>query len=366
MKNIALALILGVAACATVPPASAGNGKYYNVNVYSASATMALNGQLTMANPTQLSSGPVITLNASSGSIVGNYVTLTPGAAPVVVTTGTIYFDTSLGVPRISENGSTFVTLATGSVSGNFINLQGSTPGAQQSGNLNISGTGIFGNTSETNDTATTLTVLGTTTVQGNAFSVGGSSFTVSGGNATVAYTMTATNFVGSGAGLTGLLTPSVQASSVTAGTFAAGVFLPAGQLTGGPMASSVLPSTVAFTSVANNFTQGQTLSAQSGQNVLNVNPGVSGTLAGVVISSAASGIDGLKVFDTGASVAHELQGDNAYLAEQGAGNLGVGTTSPQYKADINGTMRATNSIISSTESVLGNAFSVGGSSFVV
>lgn len=91
---------------------------------------------------------PATRLHVSSGGAIFDgtnaAVTLTPIAAPTA-TKGKLYYDSSTDLLRYSRDGSTFVDLATGSVSGNFVNLQAATPGTQQSGNSNVSGAGIFG-----------------------------------------------------------------------------------------------------------------------------------------------------------------------------------------------------------------------------
>lgn len=61
------------------------------------------------------------------------------------------------------------------------------------------------------------LVVVGTATVQGNAFSIGGSSFTVAGGSSTVAYLMTARAFSGDGSALTSV--PNTSPCAPGAGT---------------------------------------------------------------------------------------------------------------------------------------------------
>ncbi len=62
--------------------------------------------------------------------------------------------------------------------------------------------------------TVASVTVIGTTTVQGNAFSVGGATFTVAGGSATVAYGMTMGNLI-SNPGGKGLLQSSAIGVSI-------------------------------------------------------------------------------------------------------------------------------------------------------
>ena len=95
------------------------------------------------SNNNQFSINP--TSAAFSGTNLGvNALLLTPESAPAAQK-GLCYFDSSLNVIKCSENGSTYVQLATGSVSGNFVNLQNTSPGSQQSGSLNLSGMGVFG-----------------------------------------------------------------------------------------------------------------------------------------------------------------------------------------------------------------------------
>jgi len=103
--------------------------------------TYGLNQNPTLLTAT-VSSLTVTNQSLLTGTTVLNGLDFVPSAAPTAAK-GEVYFDSSLGGLEVSLNGSTFVGLSTGAV-GNFVNLQSATPGSQQSGNLNISGTGII------------------------------------------------------------------------------------------------------------------------------------------------------------------------------------------------------------------------------
>lgn len=104
---------------------------------------------------------PTLVVNCATHQVIfdGAQAVVLPtlGSAPTAAK-GIIYYDTGLNVYRVSEDGATFINLATGSVSGNFVNLQGTTPGAPQSGNANVSGTVISGASSVTGGNGASVT----------------------------------------------------------------------------------------------------------------------------------------------------------------------------------------------------------------
>lgn len=122
-------------------------GGTFNINYGSiAIASTGVTGMLGVGSKPDAS----YRLKVSSGGALldgtNSALVMTPMAAPTAVK-GKLYFDTSTNLLRYSRDGSTFVDLATGSVSGSFINLQAIVPTVIQSGGMSISGAGLFGST---------------------------------------------------------------------------------------------------------------------------------------------------------------------------------------------------------------------------
>ena len=174
------------------------------------------------------------------------------------------------------------------------------------------------------------MIVQGTSSVAGNAFSVGGTTMVVANGNVTVASSVTASGFFGDGSHLTGVTAESV----------------PAGNLINGPVSSSILPSTVAYTSVANSFTANQTITGTS-SNFLTVNTSsLTVAAGGVQIGAGSNGGAALTVFDGGRGQALEINNNTRFSTTgnvfnisgiaantninilPGSGNVGLGTSS--------------------------------------
>ena len=66
-------------------------------------------------------------------------------SAPMVASAGQakLYFDSTAKKLRLSEDGSPFISLI--GMAGGGVTLQGFTPGIQDIGHINVSGTGLFG-----------------------------------------------------------------------------------------------------------------------------------------------------------------------------------------------------------------------------
>ncbi|MDE2141428.1 MAG: hypothetical protein KGJ84_03310 [Elusimicrobia bacterium] len=81
---------------------------------------------------------------ASTMTVAGSIGLNGVGAPPVAPAgTGRMYFDSGVNKLKISENGGAFVNLIGGA--GGAVTLQAATPGVADSGNLNITGAGLFG-----------------------------------------------------------------------------------------------------------------------------------------------------------------------------------------------------------------------------
>lgn len=95
---------------------------------------------------------------------------------------------------------------------------------------------------------------------------------------------------LGDGSRLTGISASRVPASGVEPGRLPDGVRLPASGLSEGPISAAMLPSTAAYTSVANNFTAPQTISAPAGLTVNNAISAGSLSVAGAASAQSFTG----------------------------------------------------------------------------
>jgi hypothetical protein len=170
---------------------SFGSGSLYRLTGATAQTITGIAGGVDGRRLTLINAGAnaAIIANNSGSSIAANRITTGTGASITLPSGGSInlVYDSAASLWRVIGSVST---------TSNFVTLQGSTPGTADTGNLNISGTGIAANLQGTTSVKTALldTVsagtlnIGTTTA--TAISIGGSGITT---------TFTGTLVVGSG-----------------------------------------------------------------------------------------------------------------------------------------------------------------------
>jgi len=262
---------------------------------------------------------------------------------------GKLFFDSSSNKLKLSENGSAFVNLIGGA--GGAITLQPATPGASDSGHLNITGTGLFGGNVAVGTTTTSsklhvldgdIRISTTTGSRGIIFQDGSMQTSAAG---TSLWTTAGVNIANTNAGGVGIGTTDPGGKLEVAGAGNV-LFNMAGKMAvNSAVTASTLTvkGTIESTGGGFKFPDGSTQitaagSSQwvtSGSDVLNANLGSIGvgTTAPAarlhVSSNGAAGTDSLFVVSTGTAAGSEI------MVLKGDGRLGIGATSPAYPLHI-------------------------------
>ncbi|MGH7443030.1 MAG: beta strand repeat-containing protein, partial [bacterium] len=260
------------------------------------------------AGLTNLSGGEV------SGNISGNAANVT---GIVGLSNGGTGANLTAANGQVAYSGAAGLALTSGGTGGYVLQYNGASAPTWVSGGS--VGASLLGST---NTWTAQQSFNNLVTVSSGIGGGGLTALTFSGQNVTVANNLTVQGaLAGNGSGLT-----SLNPNNFQPGTLPTGILLPAGQLTGpGPVASALLPSTVAYTSVGNTFTPGQTFSG-----LITANGGVTLGANEALNLSGASGY----VRSASSVNASAFFGDGSHLTNVIAGSAATATNLANGAAD--------------------------------
>ena len=297
----------------------AGTSTIANLNVTNISTgtikatTGITTGTITLASG-QASLGNVTATNISSSSLNASGTSILTNTIATNISTGTGIASTGITTGVLNASGTSTLTNTT------FTNIS--------TGGLNVSGTSVLVNLAATNTSTGGLNASGTSTLTN-----------------TTATNISAAVLIAS----TGITSGSINANSVTATTF-----------TVPNMISTNITSSSLVMSGTTNFIVQSTPSATSSSYVeFNKASGTVRALVGL----DGQGFTGITTgsFTISIPTAHPiyfLTNQTNRMTIHSAGNVGIGTITPSYPLEVNGSMRATGMTIA-------NLYVTGGSLFV-